>query len=50
MPRGDREKLKADIEDGTTNIAHLLLEALAMADLSGAEKGLVLFLWRRTYG
>jgi len=50
MPKGDRDILKADPEDGTTPIANLLLEALAMAHLSGEEKGAVLFLWRRTYG
>ena len=50
MPKGDRAKLKADPEDGTTPIANLLLEALAMAHLSGEQKGAVLFLWRRTYG
>jgi len=50
MPKGDREILKADPEDGTTPVANLLLEALAMAHLSGQEKGAVLFLWRRTYG
>lgn len=50
MPKGDRAILKADPEDGTTPIANLLLEALAMAHLSGEEKGAVLFLWRRTYG
>lgn len=50
MPKGDRLKLKADPDDGTTKISHLLLEALAMARLSGLEKGAILFLWRRTYG
>jgi hypothetical protein len=50
MPKGDRSILKADPEDGTTPISNLLLEALAMAHLSGEEKGAVLFLWRRTYG
>lgn len=50
MPKGDREILKADPEDGVIQIANLLLEALAMAHLSGAEKGAILFLWRRTYG
>ena len=50
MPKGDHKKLKADPEDGTAPIANLLLEALAMAHLSGEGKGAVLFLWRRTYG
>jgi hypothetical protein len=50
MPKGDRLKLKADPEDGTTPIANLLLEAVAMAKLSGQEKGAILYLWRQTYG
>lgn len=50
MPKGDKFKLKADPEDGTTPIANLLLEALAIAHLTGTEKGLVLYLWRNTYG
>lgn len=50
MPKGDYAKLKADIEDGVVPIAHLLLEALSMAKLNGVAKGLVLFIWRRTYG
>jgi phage replication O-like protein O len=50
VPKGDRAIGKADPLDGTTPVANLLLEALAMAHLSGAEKGAVLFLWRRTYG
>lgn len=50
MPRGDREILKADCEDGFTRIANLLLEALALARLNGVQKGICLFLFRRTYG
>jgi phage replication O-like protein O len=50
MPKGDRAIMKADPEDGTTPIANLLLEALAVAKLSGREKGFVLYLWRETYG
>jgi len=50
MPKGDRLKLKADPEDGTTPIANLLLEAVAMAKISGLQKGAILYLWRRTYG
>ncbi|WDL98151.1 replication protein [Alicyclobacillus sp. ALC3] len=50
MPKGDYQCLKADIEDGVVPIAHLLLEALSMAKLNGVAKGLVLFIWRRTYG
>ena len=50
MPKGDRVIGKADPEDGTTPVANLLLEALAMAHLSGEEKGAVLYLWRQTYG
>jgi len=50
MPQGDKEILKADPEDGTTPIANLLLEALAVAKLTGKEKGVLLYLWRATYG
>lgn len=50
MPKGDRFKGKADPADGTTPVSNLLLEALAMAKLSGKEKGIVLYLWRMTYG
>lgn len=50
MAKGDREIFKADTEDGYTKIADLLLEALAMAKLNGVQKGICLFLWRRTYG
>ncbi|HBX22639.1 MAG TPA: hypothetical protein DEF34_03225 [Desulfotomaculum sp.] len=50
MPKGDREIFKADIDDGYTKIADLLLEALAMAKLNGVQKGICLFIWRRTYG
>ncbi|MBO8136776.1 MAG: DnaD domain protein [Desulfotomaculum sp.] len=38
MPKGDREFFKADTDDGYTTIANLLLEALAMAKLSGVQK------------
>jgi len=50
MPKGDKLKLKADPDDGTTPVAHLLLEAVAIANLNGTEKGLILYLWRQTYG
>jgi len=50
MPKGDKLKLKADPEDGTTPIANLLLEAVAMAKLSGLQKGAIIYLWRCTYG
>ncbi len=50
MPKGDRLKLKADPEDGTTPIANLLLEAVAMARISGLQKGAIVYLWRCTYG
>ena len=50
MPKGDRDILKADPEDGTTPISNLLLEAVATVPLSGIEKGAVLALWRQTYG
>jgi phage replication O-like protein O len=50
MPKGDKYILKADPEDGTTPISNLLLEAVAMAKLSGLQKGAILYLWRQTYG
>ena len=50
MPKGDREIFKADIDDGYTKVANLLLEALAMAKLNGVQKGICLFVLRRTYG
>ena len=50
MPKGDREKLKADPQDGTTPIANLLLEALAITRLGGKEVRACLYLMRRTYG
>lgn len=50
MPKGDVNIYKADTDDGYTPIANLLLEALAFANLSGVQKGICLFLFRRTYG
>lgn len=50
MPKGDREQLKADIDDGYTTIAHLLLEALAFSRLTSLELRLTLYLMRRSYG
>jgi phage replication O-like protein O len=50
LPKGDREIFKADCEDGFTRIANLLLEALALARFNGVQKGICLFLFRRTYG
>lgn len=50
MPKGDRQKLKADPEDGTTPIANLILEAIAMAKLSGLQRGALVHLCRETYG
>lgn len=50
MPKGDREILKADPDDGFTSIANLLLEALAIVRVTTNERAAVLFLIRRTYG
>jgi phage replication O-like protein O len=50
MPKGDREILKADPDDGTTPVANLLLSALAISKLSGKEIRAILFIFRRTYG
>jgi phage replication O-like protein O len=49
MPKGDRNFLKADTEDGYAKVANLLLEALAMTKMSGVQKGICLYLIRRTY-
>lgn len=49
MPKRDREILKADTDDGYTRIANLLLEALTMATMSGVQKGICLYIIRRTY-
>lgn len=50
MGQGDRDIFKADLDDGYTKIANLILEALAMCRISGVQKGICLFLFRRTYG
>lgn len=50
MPKGDRQRLKADPDDGTTPVSNLLLVALAISRLSGLEKGAMVYLWRQTYG
>ena len=50
MPKGDRQKLKADPADGTTPIANIILEAIAMAKLSGLQRGALIHLCRETYG
>jgi DnaD/phage-associated family protein len=50
MARGDRAILKADPDDGTTPVANLLLEAMAVAPLNGTEKGAMCYLMRKTYG
>ena len=50
MPKGDRLKLKADPEDGTTPISNLLLEAVALARLPGLQTRAIIYLWRKTYG
>lgn len=49
MPKFDRELLKADIEDGYTKLSNLLLEALAMAHLSGMQFRIIHYVIRRTY-
>jgi len=38
VAKGDREILKADTDDGYTTVANLLLEALAMAKMTGVQK------------
>jgi len=50
MPKGDLEHFIADCDDGYTKIPNLLLEALPLARLTGVQKSICMFLWRRTYG
>lgn len=50
MANDNEKQLKADIEDGYTKISNLILEVLAIADLTGVQKSICLFLFRRTYG
>lgn len=50
MPKGDAEELRADLDDGHTRIANLMLEGLCCAPLSGAQYAVSLFIIRRTYG
>jgi len=50
LPKGDREILKADCEDGYTRIANLILEAIPLARLNGVQTAICLFRWRRSYG
>jgi phage replication O-like protein O len=49
MPKGDRDVLKADIEDGYGKIANLLMEALIISKMNGVQKSICLFIIRRTY-
>lgn len=49
MPKGDREILKADLEDGYGKVANLLVEALILAKMNGIQKSICLFIIRRTY-
>lgn len=50
MPKGDADLLRADIDDGYTGIANLLVEALACCPLTSTEYAVCLFIMRRTYG
>ena len=51
MPKGDREKLRADLKDGYAELSNLLLERLcSAAPLTGSEHQVVWFIIRRTYG
>ena len=50
MPKGDAQQLRADLDDGFTRLANLLLEGLCAAPLSGAEFRVLNFVIRRTYG
>ena len=50
MPKGDKNTFKADLEDGSTPIPNLLLEAVAIARLTSKERAAVLFVIRCTFG
>lgn len=50
MSKGNKYQLIADPDDGTTPIPNLLLEALAIARLTGTDKGITLYLIRKTLG
>ena len=50
MAKGDAEQLRADMDDGYTGIANLLVEALACCPLTSTEYAVCLFIMRRTYG
>jgi len=48
--KGDEAKLRADVDDGYTQVANLLLEAMALLPLSGAQLRIMLCLIRQSYG
>ncbi len=50
MAKGDAEKLRADLDDGHTKVANLLIEGLCCAPITAAEYAVFLFIIRRTYG
>lgn len=50
MPKNNQLTFEADCKNGFTRIANLILDALPLAKLNGTQKGICLFLFRRTYG
>jgi len=50
LPKGDADKLRADLDDGYAKVSNLLLEMLACAPLTATEMRVVFFIMRRTYG
>lgn len=50
MAKGDEQNLRADLDDGHTRVANLLMEALCCAPLTGTEYAVCLYIMRRTYG
>lgn len=49
MPKGDKQQLKADIEDGYWPVANLISEMLPKANLTGTQHRLLWVLFNRTY-
>lgn len=50
MPENTSHEMKADIDNGYTRIANLMLEAMACCPFTATEYATLLFIIRRTYG
>jgi len=46
----DERILSADVENGYTRVANLILEALPLVRMNSTQYGICLFIWRRTFG